>query len=526
MANSKLLKPILIGVGSGLLALTLIIGSIGFFGNSNVQTVAEKTPAVQTSQESDGANGEGSGEAQPSPEAQPETEPEPEVTDESLSADQLAAEQAELDENTGALETSDPISDQATTPTQSATPSPSPTPSPSCNLSTLAASTEILDWRAEVVNLANGRVLYQSRADDAARLASVMKILTSVAVLETLGPDYRVTTRVYRDATDPGRIYFVGAGDITLSRTPVGERSVYRDAPKLSTLANQIRSSVGEGLIHTIVLDSTLWSASNGDGEWHETWDNRGLTQGYMAPVSALQVDADRENPARQSSPRSRTPVMQAGTWLKEAIGETAGAAQLQYGSLPSSAVQIASVQSQPMSRWISYMMASSDNALAEAMGRLVSLDVGLSGSMSSLTEAFEIALAPLGLNPRDFFVQDASGLSRNSRVAPSMVNDVLSLVESDRKYQVVKNSLSIAGQPGSLGSRFKDDQTDSHGRIFAKTGWIRTGYSLAGFIDARDGSRLAFTVYNLGTGVMLVNRDAMDDIVYAMYDCGLRITG
>jgi serine-type D-Ala-D-Ala carboxypeptidase/endopeptidase (penicillin-binding protein 4) len=521
VADFKHLKPIMIGAGSGLLALALIVGSISFFGSSNEQTVAEEVLPAPSGQPLDG-NGDSPQATEPATEtaAEPATEPE---ADNELGADELAAEQAELDETEPAAAT-EPGSSPEPTASEQATQSPSP--SPSCNLSTLANSPQILDWRAEVVNLADGRVLYQSRADEAARLASVMKILTSVAVLETLGPDYRVTTRVYRDASDPGRIYFVGAGDVTLSRTPVGERSVYRDAPKLSTLANQIRSTLGSESIHTIVLDSTLWSASNGDGEWHETWDNRGLTQGYMAPVSALQVDADRQNPARQSSPRSRTPVMQAGTWLKEAIGETAGAAQLQYGSLPSTAVQIASVQSQPMSRWISYMMASSDNALAEAMGRLVSLDVGLSGSMSSLTEAFEIALAPLGLNPSDFFVQDASGLSRNSRVAPSMVNDVLMLVETERKYQVVKNSLSIAGQPGSLGSRFKDDQADSHGQIFAKTGWIRTGYSLAGFIDARDGARLAFTVYNLGTGVLLVNRDAMDDIVYAMYDCGLRITG
>jgi D-alanyl-D-alanine carboxypeptidase/D-alanyl-D-alanine-endopeptidase (penicillin-binding protein 4) len=178
------------------------------------------------------------------------------------------------------------------------------------------------------------------------------------------------------------------------------------------------------------------------------------------------------------------------------------------------------------MSHWISYMMASSDNALAEAMGRLVALDLGLSGSMSSLTPAFQAVLSPLGARVNDIFIQDASGLSRNSAVSPATVNQVLALVDSSSRYQLVRGSLSTAGQPGSLGTRFRDDQADAHGRIFAKTGWIRTGYSLAGFINARDGSRLAFTVYNLGTSVRLVNRDAMDDIVYAMFDCGLRTTG
>lgn len=516
MAKFQHLRPTLIGAGAGLLALTLVFGAINFFGGANQQISAEEVLQTETAEPESPAAGSGET-AQP---GETTESPEAEFTD-----DELAAELAELSES--AEQTPDTEqADGTDTALEAATPSSSPTSSPSCNLSTLATSPEILDWRAEVINLSNGRVLYQSKADEPARLASVMKILTSVAVLETLGPDYRVTTRVYRDAADPGRIFFVGAGDVTLSRTAPGAQSVYRDAPKLSSLATQIRSTLGSEAIHTIVLDSTLWSASAGDGEWHETWDNRGLTQGYMAPVSALQVDADRDNPARQSSPRSTTPVRQAGGWLREAIGETASGAQLSYGSLPTSAIEIASVQSQPMSRWISYMMASSDNAIAEALGRLVSLDVGLSGSMGSLTQAYEIALAPLGLTASDFFVQDASGLSRNSRVAPTMVNQLLRLVETQRKYLGVKNSLAISGQPGSLGTRFKDPQTDAHGRIFAKTGWIRTGYSLAGFIDARDGSRLAFTVYNLGTSVMLTNREAMDDIVYAMYDCGLRITG
>jgi serine-type D-Ala-D-Ala carboxypeptidase/endopeptidase (penicillin-binding protein 4) len=509
MAKFRHLKPVLIGAGSGLLALTLIIGSFSFFGSTPQQTIAEETltpieptSPAEGSTEGNGLDSDLAGET------------------EDWASGELEAELAELEENSGGEASETDLPD-------SSTPSPSPTPSPTCNLSTLASVPEILDWRAEVVNLSNGRVLYQTKASETARLASVMKILTSVAVLETLGPDYRVTTRVYQDSSDPGRIFFVGAGDITLSRTASGSQSVYRDAPKLSSLATQIRSALGGNAIHTIVLDSTLWSAAGGDGEWHDTWDTRGLTEGYMAPVSALQVDGDRANPARQSSPRSTTPVRQAGAWLQEAIGETAATAQLRYGSLPTSAVQIASVQSQPMSRWISYMMASSDNALAEAMGRLVSLDLGLSGSMSSLTQAYQSALAPLGVRVSDVFIQDASGLSRNSRVAPATVNQLLKLVETQSKYRVVKNAMAVAGKPGSLSARFKDTQSDAHGRIFAKTGWIRSGYSLAGFIDARDGSRLAFTVYNLGTtSVRLANRDAMDNMVYAMYDCGLRITG
>jgi D-alanyl-D-alanine carboxypeptidase/D-alanyl-D-alanine-endopeptidase (penicillin-binding protein 4) len=60
----------------------------------------------------------------------------------------------------------------------------------------------------------------------------------------------------------------------------------------------------------------------------------------------------------------------------------------------------------------------------------------------------------------------------------------------------------------------------DAVGDITAKTGWIRTGYSLAGFLDAPDESRLIFTVYNLGD-VTVANREAMDELVMAFYNCG-----
>jgi D-alanyl-D-alanine carboxypeptidase/D-alanyl-D-alanine-endopeptidase (penicillin-binding protein 4) len=518
MARFRYLKEVALGGTAGFAALALVIGGMALFGSG------ADIDDTQGAQASDSQPLEPVEPSQPAATAEPEPiEPDPSEAAQEWLDEELEAEQAELEADAGGQE---PEAEATTDPSASPSATPSAAPSPSCNLSTLATVPEILDWRAEVVNTANGQVLYSSRASDAARTASVMKILTSVVVLETLGADYRVTTRVYQDASDPGRIFFVGAGDITLSRTEPGKQSVYRDAPKLSSLASQIRAALGGTEVHTIVLDSSLWSASNGDGEWHDTWDPRGLTEGYMAPVSALQVDADRDNPARQSSPRSQTPVMRAGEWLREAIGDTALNATLRIGTVPTSAVQVASVQSQPMSRWISYMMASSDNALAEAMGRLVAIDLGRAGSMSSLTPAFQAVLSPLGVRVNDIFIQDASGLSRNSLVSPLTVNQVLALVDSSSRYQLVRSSLSTAGQPGSLGTRFRGDQADAHGRIFAKTGWIRTGYSLAGFINARDGSRLAFTVYNLGSSVRLVNRDAMDNMVYAMFDCGLRTRG
>ena len=51
------------------------------------------------------------------------------------------------------------------------------------------------------------------------------------------------------------------------------------------------------------------------------------------------------------------------------------------------------------------------------------------------------------------------------------------------------------------------------------------TGYTLAGFVKAKDGSNLAFTVYNLNKTVGYNNRQALDNLVYRFYQCGASLT-
>src|SRR5690606_30209715 len=63
----------------------------------------------------------------------------------------------------------------------------------------------------------------------------LVKVLTGVAAIASLGPDFQFVTRVY-EGSEPGSIVLVGSGDPTLSRLTSGE-SLYRGAPKISALA-------------------------------------------------------------------------------------------------------------------------------------------------------------------------------------------------------------------------------------------------------------------------------------------------
>ena len=344
-----------------------------------------------------------------------------------------------------------------------------------------------------------------------------MKLLTAAAALETLGPNYRAETRVYQDATDPSTIILVGGGDPTLSRTAAGVQSVYVDAPKLSTLALNVNQRLAGTPISKIILDSSMFQGAS----WESSWERSEQTQGYMSEVTALQVDGDRANPSKETSARSTNPVGNAGRFFKTALGESASAATVVKGALPASAKEIAKVVSQPISKWINHMLQVSDNTQAEALARLVSLDMGFDGSFASIGPAFKKALANTGLDLSAVTIRDGSGLSDFNAVSPKVIADLMKLViNNTSNLGVINQGLPVSGESGSLANRFKGDNVDAAGKIFAKTGWIKKGYTLGGYLKAADGTTLTFAVYALGN-VSDSTKQAIDNLVTGFYRCG-----
>ena len=407
--------------------------------------------------------------------------------------------------------------DAAPQVSSSASPSPSATSTKTCSVAELAADTRLANLSAVVINTATDEVLFDRNANTPAATASVMKTLTAAAAVLTLGPNYRVETRVYQDSADPGTVILVGAGDPTLSRTPAGKQSVYRDAPKLSTLALNVNKKLAATPITKIIVDASLYSGPT----WEPSWEKSEMTEGYMSEVTALQVDGDRSNPAAETSKRSSSSVMNAGNYFKKALGANAAAATVVAETMPEGAVQIASVSSQPISKWISHMLQVSDNTEAEALARLVALDMGMSASFSSIDAAIKKALAPLGLNTAGMTIRDGSGLSDFNAVSPTFVAKLMQLVNKPGSgIELVRQGLPVAAESGGLAERFKGDNIDAAGHVFAKTGWIKKGYTLAGLINAKDSSTLAFAVYALGN-VKPDAKIAIDNLVTGFYRCG-----
>ncbi len=408
-----------------------------------------------------------------------------------------------------------------------------PTPAhASCTLDKQLSSKNIKQLHVEVLDAASGETLFAKSEDTPARTASVLKVLTAAVALDVLGPDYRITTSVMVSPSEPGKIYLVGAGDVTLSRMPGNITSYYAKAPKLDSLTRQIAtwaksSSVS---ISAVSVDSTLFG---GDKEWHPTWSKLGLSSGYMAPVSALQIDAARltssRNPNSWLAMRTATPVKQAGDLFVASLNKLGIATGITATSAkaPTDSVVIASVQSRPVSELVANMLRVSDNSIAEALARVASIKYGLDGSMASLTPLYKRVLKARGLDVSKISIVDGSGLSRLNQVPAALINDLLVLVNQGvGDYEALEAGLPVSGDSGSLRSRFATgSKAETKGKVIAKTGYIRTGYSLAGFLTAKDGTELIFTIYNLADRANANHRIAMDNLVYRFYQCGASLT-
>ncbi|MET4051048.1 D-alanyl-D-alanine carboxypeptidase/D-alanyl-D-alanine-endopeptidase (penicillin-binding protein 4) [Frigoribacterium sp. PvP054] len=387
-----------------------------------------------------------------------------------------------------------------------------------CSVAGAASDARLAQFEGSVVNAETGEVLFDRNGSTAARTGSVLKTLTSAVALSVLGADARLTTRVTGDP-GTGAVALVGGGDATLSATG---SSVYAGAPTVADLATQVKTSLGDQPLTQITLDATYWNPAD---KWDPSWKRTEQTIGYHSEVTALMVDGDRANPAAQTSPRSTDPVARAGDAFRSALVAAgvvgADSATMTQGTATSGTV-IAQVSSQPVGTLISQLLPTSDNTLAEMLARVSSKVSGADGSAASLTALYKSVLSSTyGLDTSSLTIVDGSGLSENDAVPSTFVARLMvQVLNREHGLGVVYDALPVSGKTGTLASRFTGSNAVARGAVHAKTGWIDTAYTLAGTIDAADGTKLTFAFYAIGP-VQDNARAALDTLTTAVYSCG-----
>jgi D-alanyl-D-alanine carboxypeptidase/D-alanyl-D-alanine-endopeptidase (penicillin-binding protein 4) len=126
-----------------------------------------------------------------------------------------------------------------------------------------------LRWGVAVQTATSATTLYNRDGERYFIPASTLKLLTTAAALQTLGPNYRIRTSVYGD--DSGSIYIVGRGDPSLT------------VVQLQDLAKQLKAR-GITQINRLIADDNYFRGS----AVNPTWEWEDVQAGHGAPVNSL----------------------------------------------------------------------------------------------------------------------------------------------------------------------------------------------------------------------------------------------
>ena len=419
-----------------------------------------------------------------------------------------------------------------------ATASPTPTPSETalpvdptiCSAKKTIAQSSLGKFYGYVVDVNTGKVLLNVNGEQETPSASVLKVLSVSAALTHLPATYKAITRVLTVPNEPGTIVLQGGGDHSLSNMTKGSYTTYTKAARLETLANQVVNGwVGTEPIKKIILDATFFKGDT----YSPYWFASDRTNGYISHITALQLDSDRANGDQTSYSyngyRSTDPVLKTGTLFKASLKGLAADAVLVKGSTPKTAVELTSVSSQPITTWMAHAIGISDNTETEFIARHAAKAAGLSPSFESIEPMVKNMLSGLGIDSSQLVMKDASGLAQANRVTPKMITELMvKVAQGNTALTPLESYLPVAGVgPGSMGGRFTGANAVARKFVKGKTGFIPGLYSLAGIINAKDGSRLAYAIFARsadGKSVGWATRGALDTVATRFYACGSRL--
>lgn len=361
-----------------------------------------------------------------------------------------------------------------------------------------------------VIDPVTERTLFTNKSSTKRIPASVIKVLTAAAVLSTFGPNYQVSTpvKIQGDA-----VYLVGAGDPLMPRA--------KGAGSLKALAQQTAQSLktrGQKKIQLIFDDSLFTGPALGPA-WKSTYPRLGVA----APVNALTVGGARVSPgsiARVSNPAKQTAQLFAQRLRNQGIAVS----KIRGGSTPTSATQLASVSSQPMSDLVGVMLLDSDNDVAEILAHLVGVKVVGEGSFTGGARAMTSVLASKGIDTADLMLFDGSGLSTRNRASSEVIGQVFTdMVRGDQpQWAAIATGLPIAAETGTLDDRFDSKGTRAGaGVVRAKTGSLTGVASLAGTIMDRSGRLLVFVMMGNKVRSITSARNTMDLMAASLAKCG-----
>ena len=318
--------------------------------------------------------------------------------------------------------------------------------------------------------------------------ASSTKALTVSAALLKLDLDDRITTRVVQSGSDIAVIK--AAGDVWMTYETIKD------------LAEQIRKNLPG--VKQVQIDTSAWTAPS----FIESWGRENITEGFIAPMEPAMIYGARLNGARSGDvPRSNTPALDVAGAVARELGVTAFSKA--EGTVPAGegVKELAKVESPTLRERIEKLMETSDNVMAEAVGRELSGNDPVGETLRILGEHFQI--------PADLKIFDNSGMSKANRIPAEFLDSLMFAAAKDNsRLSAILATLPVAAGTGTLESRYTTLR--GRGYVRAKTGTLTDTSALVGTILSESGRVYTFAIIS-NDAPILEARSAMDELASAV---------
>ena len=399
----------------------------------------------------------------------------------------------------------------------------------------ISVQVQALDGDGRGVRLAH-------RENEAMNPASVMKLFTTYAGLQLLGPDHVWRTRIY--TTGPvqggvlqGSLVIQGSGDpkLVLERAQamvagiqamgvrqvrgdiILDRSVFDVTPRSEPFDDEpLRpyNATPDGLLLNFksVIYRFLPDAAGARATVLSEPPLAGLEVPASVPLKAgpcndwrsgLRADfgqplrtvfagsypascGERHWPVAFAAPDEFAPRMLAALWT-QAGGQLGG--QVRTGSTPAQASLLLEYPSLPLREIIADINKMSNNVMAQQLFLTLSAEMGAPGRFEAsrlrLTrwwrEQFPGQFTPV--------LDNGSGLSRSERSTAAALGQLLRQARQGPQADAFVQSLAVAGVDGTV-QRLRDRMPQSPviGRAWLKTGSLRDVASVAGYVQGESG--------------------------------------
>jgi D-alanyl-D-alanine carboxypeptidase len=293
-----------------------------------------------------------------------------------------------------------------------------------------------------LVDPATGESIFEYSADSLRMPASLLKIISAVALLDYVAPDFRFTTEILTGA-EPNTLIIAGSLDPWMERNGILAIKMGRASlPKIVKTAMQKLDSDNGAPIKTL---------------------NIKYSKMHIPDIDFMKAQFVARNVKVTTT---RVSSEEANLLSKESI---------------------AIFQSPSIQKIMDWMLIWSDNTLGNRMAMYASMKAGFGYSESGIEETFVKTLNNLDIDSTGLVAVDGSGLSRSNRVSAQMLAQLLLKTYDNEKYRTIYGGLPVGGVNGTMRNRFVSSAPKAIGLVRTKTGSLTGVVSLAGYVQGGD---------------------------------------